>query len=290
VVIIDDLAYLRRGRNRNVEAAHLMRKLRELKDDKGLSILVIARTRTRATLRGTVTLADLEGSAEITGFADNIFAIGGQCADPGLRYLKHIKLRSTELDFDAGNVPTFRIEKTGGNFLSFRHVDYSIEHEIVRGIRDNYDNELMPMIIKLQGDGLTQRAVADRLGISKTTVNRYLLIYQLQQEALQEEREREEERQAKRQKPLSPSQQRDQNLFEMVKRQHEANLRRQAEAAAARGLPAPRAPDLRHCEPMTPSSVFRRPDLDDGKCDCTECLAGREKQCLEKALLTSRSP
>jgi hypothetical protein len=59
VVIIDDLALLRRGRDHNGQAAGLLQRLRELKDKEGLSIRVIARSPTRATMRGMVTLADL---------------------------------------------------------------------------------------------------------------------------------------------------------------------------------------------------------------------------------------
>src|SRR4029079_2563491 len=44
VVIIDALASLSRGRDRNSDAAFLLHGLRELKDKLGLSILVIART------------------------------------------------------------------------------------------------------------------------------------------------------------------------------------------------------------------------------------------------------
>lgn len=283
VVIIDDLAYLRRGRNRNQAAARLMRKLRELKDAKGLSILLIARTPCRATLRGTVTLAELEGSAEIAGFADNIFAIGGQCADPSLRYLKHIKVRSCEVEFDASNVQTFRIEKRNGNFLSFRYLDNSDERDIVRGIRDTYDNELIGLIDGYHKHGLTQRQIAAKLDVSKTTVNRYIQIIEQQEFELELEREQEAERQAKRQKPLTPDQARDQRLWEFIKAEHEEDMRRKAAENAARGLPPPKPVDLSQCAPMTPSSVFRRYDPADDKCDCLECRSGRPKRCLETA-------
>jgi predicted transcriptional regulator len=287
VVIVDDLAYLRRGRNRNLEAARLMRNLRELRDDKGLSILLIARTPSRATLRGTVTLADLEGSAEIAGFADNIFAIGGGCADPSLRYLKHKKLRSCEADFDETNVPMFRIEKQDGNFLSFRHTDFAHERDIVRGSRDTYDGELMSTIDKLDKEGLTQRGIAEQLGISKTTVNRYLMISGQIEEELQREEEKEQLRQQKRQKPLTPQQSRQQQIEEAIHRSNMQWLERRNAEAAARGVaPPPLDP---HPEPLTPCSVFDRPDPEDDECDCTECTGGRPKRCLEKMALSSRS-
>jgi hypothetical protein len=288
VVIIDDLAYLRRGRDRNGQVARFLRKLRDLKDSRGLSVLVIARTPTRARTRGTVTLADLEGSSELTGLADNIFAIGGSCADPSLRYLKHIKLRSTEADFDEANVPTFRIEKRDGNFLSFRHVDYADEYALVRGSRNAYDGELMAMIDRLQGEELSQRKIAEELGISKTTVNRYLMIWEQQEEELRRQEEEERERQAKRQKPLSPAQARQQRIEETIAWNNEQYIRRQAAAAEARGV-APAYIDP-HPEPLTPCSKFEGPHPDDDKCDCTECTNGRPKQCLEKLSATSRSP
>ena len=288
VVIIDDLAYLRRGRDRNRDAARLMRNLRELKDAKGLTILVIARTPTRARVNGTVSLADLEGSSHIAGFADNIFAIGGSCVDPSLRYLKHIKLTSCEAEFDETNVPMFRIEKQGGNFLSFRHVEFSDERDIVRHGRDVYDGELMAVIEKLMIEDLSQRQIADKLRISKTTVNRYVSIYH-QQEAERLRLEEEEQiRLQKRQKPLSPEQSRQRQIEEAIHRSNLQFIERRAAEAAARGEAPPFIDP--HPEPLTPSSVFRRYDPADDKCDCTECLGGRPKRCLEKTASTSRSP
>ena len=291
VVIIDDLAFLRRGRDRNGQAARLLQRLRELKDKEGLSVLVLARSPTRATMRGMVTLADLEGSAEIAGFADNVFAIGGSFTDPSIRYLKHIKVRHTESAFDETNVPLFRIEKADGNFLSFRYTDeFADERDLMRHSREVYDNELMSHIEDLAGEKNSQREIAEKLRVSKTTVNRYMMISFLEQQAAEELRRQKQEQKQKKEKRLSPAQERDRRFQELVLQDHQRNLERQAAEAAALGLPPPPRPDLRYCEPMTPSSVFRRPDIDDGKCDCTECLAGRKKQCLEKALLTSRSP
>ena len=238
-------------------------------------------------MRGMVTLADLEGSAEIAGFADNVFAIGGSFTDPSIRYLKHIKVRHTESDFDETNVPLFRIEKEDGNFLSFRHFQFADERDLMRHSREVYDDDLMSHIEDLAGEKNSQREIAEKLRVSKTTVNRYMMISFLEQQAAEELRR---EKQEQKQKRLSPAQERDRRFQEILLRDHQRNLERQAAEAAARGLPPPPKPDLRYCEPMTPSSVFRRPDIDDGKCDCTECLAGRKKQCLEKALLTSRSP
>jgi predicted transcriptional regulator len=267
-----------------------MRELRELKDDKGLSILIIARTPSRATMRGTVTLADLEGSAEITGYADNIFAIGGSCADPSLRYLKQIKLRSCESEFDETNVPTFRIEKREGNFLSFRHVDFEDERYLVLNSRYSYDAGLLATIEMLSDQGRSQREIADELRVSKTTVNRYLMIVGRQREERERLEYEEEQKRLKRQKPLTPGQERDRRLFEAASRQHQENLRRKAAEAVALGLPPPPTVSLRDCEPMTPSSVFSRPDPLDDKCDCFHCGSGRPKYCLEKMAITSRSP
>jgi hypothetical protein len=290
VVVIDDLAFLRRGRDRNGVAARFMRDLRELKDDKGLSILIIARTPSRATMRGTVTLADLEGSAEITGYADNIFAIGGSCADPSLRYLKQIKLRSCESEFDATNVPTFRIEKRDGNFLSFRHVDFEDERHLVLDSRYSYDAGLLATIETLSDKERTQREIADELRVSKTTVNRYLMIIGRQREERERLEYEEEQKRLKRQKPLTPDQERDKMLAEGVARDAQRCQERKAAEAAALGLPPPPTVSLRDCEPMTPSSVFSRPDPLDDKCDCFECGSGRPKHCLDKTALTSRSP
>jgi len=130
VLIIDNITYLRSGAVRTGEAIKLMRKLKDLKNELDLSILVLAHTPKRNTT-WPLNVNDLQGSKVMANFADNIFAIGGSASYSDVRYLKHIKLRSTEMAYDALNVPTFRIAKREGNFLAFQFLKFEDERDLI---------------------------------------------------------------------------------------------------------------------------------------------------------------
>ena len=279
VVIIDDLAcYLNGGPGRARELAELFRALHELKQRYQLSILVLAHTRRVSSAR--LTLNDLEYSRLIGHFADSICAIGGSCADPTMRYLKHVKQRSAEPGFDEMNVPVFRVGKQGGNFLSFSFISFGIERDLLQGPRDViFETDLMERILDLSAEGRTQRDVAESLGISKTTVNRYLQI-----DARLAVLEMEEQR--LKQRPLTPAEPREILIDQAIERQ-------------ARILDAERAavkPDTGTAEgsadagtTATASAAERFYEPDDDKCDCIECLAGHPRRCLEKFSTSARA-
>ena len=109
-----------------------------------------------------------------------------------------------------------------------------------------------------------------------------------QQEAERIRLEEEEQlRLQKRQKPLSPEQSRQRQIEEAIHRSNLQFIERRAAEAAARGEAPPFIDP--HPEPLTPCSVFSRPVVDN-ECDCSECISGRPKRCLEKTASTSRSP
>jgi len=250
VIVIDNLAaYVNGGPRRASEVADFFRALHDQKRQNELSILVLAHSRKVTT--GPLTLNHLELSRLISHFADSVVALGGSCGDPGLRYLKQLKNRSSEPGFDELNVPVFRIGKQGGNFLSFSFIDFGVERDLVQNARDViYETRLMDQILELSAAGRSQRDIAASLGISKNTVNRYLQI-DARLVALEIEEQRQKQRSAAAQH---------QEVFS-----EQAAERRPAEAAEP---------------PVSPAEAYYDPD--DEKCDCIECLAGRPRRCLEK--------
>lgn len=177
VVIIDDLALLRRTANGAGDAIGTMLELRRVQRKYGLSILVLAHspgTRAVRPLAG----ADLPNARVIAGFADSIFAIGQNMSDRSVRYIKHIKHRSTESVYDEDNLPTYRMAKLGENFLGFRFMGFCTEDQHLNGERTGPDWALIDQIKEMSDRGMTIRAVAAKLELTKTRTHRLLHMWE----------------------------------------------------------------------------------------------------------------
>lgn len=172
ILIIDNLTYLKNETERAKDALPLMKYLKALKSRFDLSILALAHTPKR-DLSKAITRNDLQGSKMLINFCDSSFAIGESCKEKGLRYLKQIKVRNAEMKFDSENVYLCQVEKPG-NFLHFEFVGFGSEREHLRDLSDGDRENLIERVKDLSADGASQRVIADQLGISAMTVNRYL--------------------------------------------------------------------------------------------------------------------
>ena len=173
VVILDNITYLRGPNDTARDSLPLIRELCRLKEELGLSILVITHTPKRDASR-RITVNDLQGSKVLSNFADSIFAIGQSGIDSGIRYLKQLKQRSSEMLYDASYVPAFEIKKRGGNFLSFVFRKFGEEACHLSGALDTVRRERAEVVSGMSKEGMSQRAIAADLGISAASVNRYL--------------------------------------------------------------------------------------------------------------------
>lgn len=177
VLIVDNITFLNRSTSGSASALLLMRELKQLKSDLAISILVLAHTPKRELWR-PIDVNDLQGSKNLANFADNIFTVGQSRFEPELRYIKHIKPRSTELLFDAQHVPSFNIVKKDGNFLSFKFDNFSPESEHLADYGQQVIRERIETANTLSEEGLSQRAIAEQMQISLGSVNRYLQMQQ----------------------------------------------------------------------------------------------------------------
>lgn len=172
VLVVDNITFL--GATQGSTAAFLlMRRLKNLCTLKDMSILVLAHTPKRETWQ-PISVNDLQGSKHLANFADNIFAIGQSRFEPELRYVKHIKPRSTELLYDSEHVPTFTITKQNGNFLSFKFDSYWPESAHLASYGRRVINDRITTAQSLARQGHTQRSIANQMEISLGSVNRYL--------------------------------------------------------------------------------------------------------------------
>lgn len=173
VVIIDNITYIRGPHDTARACLPVMRELQRLKKQLGLSVLVLAHTPKRDNAR-RLTVNDLQGSKILSNFADSIFAIGQSAIDTGIRYLKQIKQRSTDLVYDSGYVPAFELAKHNGNFLSFNFRAFGDEERHLSSRTNAISLERAKVIAAMTLEGMSQRAIAAELGISAASVNRYL--------------------------------------------------------------------------------------------------------------------
>lgn len=175
VVIIDNITWLNNSSQIGNSAARVMKALQRLKRQLGLSILVLAHTPKRF-VHSRLTINDLQGSKMLANFADSVFAMGTSRRGPDVRYLKGIKHRSTAARATQTEVATIRLAKDEC-FLGFSFEEFSDERDHVGWLRSALEPERLALATRaaeLAAKHLTQRQIADELGVSATTVNRCL--------------------------------------------------------------------------------------------------------------------
>jgi hypothetical protein len=171
VLIVDNIACLRRSAYSTRECVRFMKDLHRLKCLHNLSVLVIAasqKTRTRRPLA----IADMQSLKSIAEHADTVFAIGQSSYDPGERYVKHIRTRNAEIVHSEEHVPVFRLKKIARNFLGFDFQRFAEEQTLLRTPPREADRETMQKILELTEQGLPIRTIAEQLEMSKSTIHR----------------------------------------------------------------------------------------------------------------------
>ena len=165
IIVIDNLTYLKTDTEKAKDALPLMKFLNSIKKKYNLSILVLAHTPKRDASK-VLTKNDLSGSKMLMNFCDSCFAIGESAQETGLRYIKQIKQRNTELIYDTQNIIVCKIEKDT-NFLEFVFLGY--ENELDH-LKPRNNEEQLYEILELKKQGLPNTQIAEKLGISEGTV------------------------------------------------------------------------------------------------------------------------
>lgn len=170
--VIDNITFICNDSEKGATAGSFMMKLIRLKKKYSLTTIVIAHTPKR---RGwePITQNDLAGSAKLINFFDEGIAVARSAKDNNLRYLKQVKVRTGEYQYDAENVIVFDITKIGG-FLKFEIQGYAREDEHLKNREGGDDYDEIIEVLKLQRDGKTVREIAEALDMSKSTVQRRL--------------------------------------------------------------------------------------------------------------------
>jgi len=175
--VIDNLTFLKTESTHDTSVAiHLVRELKNLKDEYSISILVLAHT--PKVKSGTpLTLNELGGSKHLSNFADSVSAIGKSSKAPDLRYIKQAKAsRSGEMLFDSSNVIVAEM-KHQDRFLGCHYADCEYESEHLHSSSDekfHSKQERLELIRELSSEGLSTRAIEAQTGIPKSTVDRLI--------------------------------------------------------------------------------------------------------------------
>ena len=183
--IIDNITFICNDSEKGATAGSFMMKLIRLKKKFNLTTIVIAHTPKRR-LWEPITQNDLAGSTKLINFFDAGIALARSAKDTNLRYLKQVKVRTGEYQYDAENVIILDISKTDG-FLKFEVQGYAREDDHLRN-RESSDNvEEILSILRLRKDGKSLREIARTLEMSLGMVQRRLRTAEEQNITLQED-------------------------------------------------------------------------------------------------------
>ena len=120
-----------------------------------------------------IQLNDLQGSKMKANFADAVFTIGKSVKDQNLRYVKQLKVRSCEAEFDSENVMVYEVLKEN-SFLQFRFIEFGSESNHLKQLSDADKENRHEKIVELKQQGLPNTQIAKQLGISEGAVRKHL--------------------------------------------------------------------------------------------------------------------
>ena len=173
VVIIDNMTRLISGDTDQARAAKpLMDRLNDLKFDYNLSMLLLEHTKKVDTSQ-PIHLNDLQGSKMKANFADAVFTIGRSAKDNNYRYVKQLKVRSCEAEYDCENVLVYEVIKEN-SFLHFRFIEYGREFDHLKQLTNSDRENRHDMILELKKQGLSNVDIGRQLGITEGAVRKQL--------------------------------------------------------------------------------------------------------------------
>lgn len=161
-VIVDDLSALKNTHDGVRESLQVMRGLREIRDQLGTSILVLADSAPPA--KGVaVGEKDLGRSRVLCTVADSVFAIGQNYRDAEDRYFIQTRLRRAPIFWTIKNAPVATIDRYKRRLLTFEFDDRFTD------AFDEKRRRLICEVVRLaEKEGKTFREIGAALGISKS--------------------------------------------------------------------------------------------------------------------------
>lgn len=173
VLYIDNLTKLSAGSTDTAkDTIPVLNALNALQAEYGLTIIAIEHNKKVDSSR-PIALNDLQGSKMKANLCDTILSIGRSSTDRNIRYVKQVKVRDGEHQFDSENVITYELSRSNG-YLSFSFRGYAGEHELLRQPNEGERAAIIDQVKALSAGGKSQRDIARELNISVGAVNKYL--------------------------------------------------------------------------------------------------------------------
>lgn len=170
--VVDNITFICNDSEKGATAGEFMMKMIKLKKKYHLTTIIIAHTPKRRGYE-PITQNDLAGSAKLINFFDAGIAVARSATDNNLRYVKQVKVRTGEYQYDAENVMVYDVNKVDG-FLKFELQGYAHEDDHLKQKSGADDMEEIMQILQLQKDGKTLRDIAKILDMSLGKVQRRL--------------------------------------------------------------------------------------------------------------------
>ena len=169
IIILDNLSYACITSEKGDDAGKFMLRLKRIQMMHGWSILVIAHTPKKEPFT-VINSNDLAGSKKLFNFFDSVFALG-RSREEGLRYLKQLKYRAGEFTYTEKNVAVFELVEAEDGNLFLDHL-YNDEEYNQLYRPTSYNLEMEDEVMQLSRKGWSVRAIAEKLQIGKSTVQR----------------------------------------------------------------------------------------------------------------------
>lgn len=175
VVIIDNMTKIVAGSTDSAKSTiPIMNSLSEIKFEKGLTFLILEHNKKVDEWR-PISLNDLQGSKMKSNFADAVFTIGRSARDKKIRYIKQLKVRSSDLVYDTDNVLICEITKVDG-YLGFKEINTGNELDLIRQPNQDNRQSKIECARQLKVQGLTNTAIAEQLGVTEGAIRKWFKI------------------------------------------------------------------------------------------------------------------
>ena len=170
VVIIDNITFINSDNAKAKDAAELIDMLYALKEECGISVLVVAHTPKRDS-KTPITANDLSGSRLLMDACDSSFAVNAALND-SLVYIKQIKCREKEIRYNAMNVLSCSIGRED-SVLQFQFNEITKESKLLT-ITEESIEERRNIVSERWHQGWSARKISEEEGLHRQTVSRDL--------------------------------------------------------------------------------------------------------------------
>ncbi len=172
VLIIDNLTWILAASEKTIDAGNLMKEIASLKRDNDYSILIIAHTPKRDETR-PINVNDMAGSMVLTNFIDTSFCISKSFKDSYMRYIKQVKVRSSDMVYGYDSVKVLQLSANNDGFLNFEDVGTERENEHLRNLSDEQRIDKKNKAMEMMEQGKSYAEISQELGISKGVISKY---------------------------------------------------------------------------------------------------------------------